>query len=179
VPDAVHLGDREDVAGHGGDREDGQLDGDRGGLGGVRRDEGDDPRRGDRVAVVGVVEQEPAARGPGQQDEQPAVGEEGPQAGFRFRRCRALGAARALLGGRGLEAVRLRQLAPQPDGGGGRDGAKAEQEAPRGGRAGAAAQEGEGEQRADDQADGLRGEDKADLAAAVLACPRTRSSGQR
>jgi len=36
VPDAVHLGDREDVAGHGGDREDGQLDGDRGGLGGVR-----------------------------------------------------------------------------------------------------------------------------------------------
>ena len=86
VADPVHPPDGQDVAGHRGDGEDRQLDGDRRGLRGVRRDEGDDLRGGDRVAVVGVVEQEPAARRPGQQDQEPAAGQERPQAGGLARR---------------------------------------------------------------------------------------------
>ena len=79
VPDLVQPGDRQHITGHRRDHEDGQLEGDLGHGGGVRRDQGQDLRGGDRVAVVGVVEQEPGAGRPGQHDQPPAVGQEGPQ----------------------------------------------------------------------------------------------------
>src|SRR6202012_4852405 len=60
----------------------------------------------------------------------------------------------------------LGQLAPQPDRDGRRNGAEAEQQAPGERGTEATAEEGEGEQRADDQPDRLGGEDEADLPAA-------------
>ena len=62
--------------------------------------------------------------------------------------------------------VRLGQLAAQPDRDGRGDGAYAEQQPPGERGTQAAAEEGEGEQRADDQPDRLGGEDEADLPAA-------------
>ena len=66
-----------------------------------------------------------------------------------------------------LVARRLGHLAAQPDGGRG-DGAEAEQEPPGQRRRRPAAEQGEGDQRADDQADRLGGEDQPDQPAAVV-----------
>jgi len=66
------------IAGYGRDAN-GQLEGDLGHGRGAGRDEAEDLRGGDRVPVVGVVEQEPSAGRAGQQDQVPAAGEEGPQ----------------------------------------------------------------------------------------------------
>src|SRR5260370_3063980 len=65
------------IAGYGRDAN-GQLEGDLGHGRGAGRDEAEDLRGGDRVPVVGVVEQEPRAGRAGHQDQVPAAGEKAP-----------------------------------------------------------------------------------------------------
>ena len=167
MADPVHPPDRERVAGHRRHGENRELDGDRGGLGGVRGDEGDDLRGGDRVAVVGVVEQEPAARRPREQDQEPAAAQERSQPDRGLGRRPGAGLRRG--GCPGLVAGRLGHLAAQPDGGGRGDRAQAEQKPPGEGRADAATEQGERDQRADDEPDRLGGEDQPDHPPAVPA----------
>ena len=181
VPDPVQPGDRQHVSGHRGHHEDRQLQGDLGHGPGVRGDQAEDLRGGDRVAVVGVVEQEPAARGPGQRDQPPAVGEEGPQphscaachrpvavdlpAGeTRYRARRLRGPALHL----GLVARRFRHPAAQVDHGGGGYRAEREQDPPGHVVTDAGAEQGQRDQRPDDQPERLRAEHHPDQLAAVL-----------
>ncbi len=93
VTDLVDLDDAEDVAGDRGDHEDRELDRDRRHRARGRRDQRDDLRRRDRVAVVGVVEQEPAARRAGQGQQQPPVGRGTPAAPSGAASCPARSAA--------------------------------------------------------------------------------------
>ena len=181
VPDPVQPDDGQHVPGHRGHHEDRQLQGDLGHGAGVRGDQAEDLRGGDRVPVVGVVEQEPAARGPGQRDQPPAVGEEGPQphlgpratgldrddvpdvqAGYPARRL--LGPSLHLR----LVARRFRHPAAQVDHGGGGHRAEREQDPPGHVVADARAEQGQRDQRPDDQPERLRAEHHPDQLAAVL-----------
>ncbi len=74
----------------------GQLDGDGGHGRGRRRDQLDDLRRRDRVAVVRVVQQEPAARGAEQHDREPPGGQQLPQPDPASGRGRRLAAAQGV-----------------------------------------------------------------------------------
>jgi hypothetical protein len=177
----TRSGDREHVAGHSRDHEDGQLEGDLGRGGGVRRDQAEDLRGGDRVAVVRVVKQEPGASGPGQHDQVAPVGQERPQPKVLARRTGsvagdlATGEVSELAGCLRPAALdlspvarRFRHLGAQVKHRGSGQRAQAEQDPPDCVVAGPAADQSQGDQRSHDQPQGLGAEDHADQLAAVL-----------
>ena len=73
APGLVQQQDRDDVPGHGEDREDGELDQRVVEQRGVRVEQLEDLGRGDRVAVVAEVEQRPGPGGADQPDQHPLV----------------------------------------------------------------------------------------------------------
>ncbi len=151
--------------------------------GGVGGDQEQDARQRDRVAVVGVVEQEPRARGPQHQQQHPPVRQELAQAhaspGGRRDGGRGDDAAGevvqlvrgllALAAHAGLEPRRLGHLRAQVDHGCGGQRPEGEHEAPREVLADARREQGDADQGSHDQADGLHREHHADQAAALVA----------
>ena len=186
VADPVQPGDRQDVAGHGRDHEDGELDGDLGHGRGGGRDQAQDLRRGDRVAVVGVVQQEPGAgraRRATTRYRRLLRNARSPMRGLQLGRraasiCPRRRAAAATGSCRlrprpaldlGLVARRFRHPGAQVHHRGGGNRAQAEHDPPGQAVARPRAQQRQRDQRPDDQPEGLGAEDHAHQLAAVLA----------
>src|ERR1022692_1473957 len=181
VADPVKPEDPAQIPGHGSDHEDGELDGDRGHCRGARGDQLDDLGRRDRVPVIGIVEQEPGTRRAGQHDQVPAVRQERTQPHRVTQARRGVSVDRPFAEGAYLAerlvataphlhlvARRFRHPAAQVYHGGGGHLTELEDRPPGHIVAGSCTEQGQRDERADDEAQGLGGEHHPDQLAAVL-----------